>query len=164
MDGLLKSTRSRPVPRHSCADGAFYLKRPGAEPVKVQIHPSVHATNGNLLRELALAGGGIILQPSFIVGAELMRGTLVPLLPDWKTFGLTLYAVYLSQRQLSPRVRAFIDYLVDRLARSPTGKTGSLCRTTAMQSKGREAENEALRPRSFRESRKEKNGTVDLDR
>ncbi|HEY5899342.1 MAG TPA: hypothetical protein VIV54_17375 [Burkholderiales bacterium] len=45
-------------------------------------------------RELALAGGGIILQPSFIVSADLMRGTLVPLLPDWKTIDLTLYAVY----------------------------------------------------------------------
>lgn len=48
-----------------------------------------------------------------------MRGTLVPLLPDWKTFELTLYAVYLSQRQLSPRVRAFIDYLVESIGTEP---------------------------------------------
>ncbi len=101
------------------AGDVWELQRAGEEPVKVQIHPSVHATNGDLLRELALAGGGIILQPSFIVGADLMRGTLVPLLPDWKTLDLTLYAVYLSQRQLSPRVRAFIDYLVESIGTKP---------------------------------------------
>ncbi|HZS69914.1 MAG TPA: LysR substrate-binding domain-containing protein [Burkholderiales bacterium] len=101
------------------AGDVWELQRPGEEPVKVQIRPSVHATNGDLLRELALAGGGIILQPSFIVGADLMRGTLVPLLTDWKALELTLYAVYLSQRQLSPRVRAFIDYLVESIGAEP---------------------------------------------
>jgi DNA-binding transcriptional LysR family regulator len=83
--------------------------------VKAKIHPAVRATNGEILRELALAGGGIVLQPSFLVGAELMRGTLVPLLQDWTAPELSLYAVYLSRRQLSAKVRVFIDYLVESI-------------------------------------------------
>jgi DNA-binding transcriptional LysR family regulator len=92
---------------------------PSGESVAVLINPSVHATNGELLRELALTAGGIILQPSFIVGGDLARGTLVPLLPDWKTPALNLYAVYLSHRHLSPKVRAFIDYVVESVGEEP---------------------------------------------
>jgi len=93
--------------------------REGGEPVSVRIQPSVYATNGDLLRELALAGGGIILQPTFIVGGDLMRGSLVPVLPEWKAVPLSLYAVYLSQRQLSAKVRVFIDYLVESIGEEP---------------------------------------------
>jgi DNA-binding transcriptional LysR family regulator len=82
---------------------------------RVRVQAAVHATNGDLLRELAVAGGGIILQPSFIVGAELARGTLVPLLTDYRTLDLSLFAVYLSRRQLSSKVRVFIDYLVEAI-------------------------------------------------
>ena len=70
-------------------------------------------------RELALAGGGIILQPAFIVGRDLIRGTLAALLPDWKTLELSLYFVYLSQRQLSPKVRAFIDLVIESIGKEP---------------------------------------------
>jgi DNA-binding transcriptional LysR family regulator len=91
----------------------------GGEVVKVHVRPSVHATNGDLLRELAVAGSGVILQPSFIVGGELLRGTLVPLLQNWKTLELSLYAVYLSRRQLSAKVRVFIDYLTESIGEEP---------------------------------------------
>lgn len=101
------------------AGDLWSFRRPGEEPVQVQVHPAVHANNGDILRELALAGGGIVLQPSFIVGADLMRGTLVPLLEEWKSPELMLYAVYLTQRQLSPKVRAFIDHVVESIGKEP---------------------------------------------
>lgn len=86
---------------------------------RVRVQPSVRATNGDLLRELALAGGGIILQPSFLVGADLARGTLVPLLTDFRTLELSLFAVYLSRRHLSVKVRAFVDHLVAAFGAAP---------------------------------------------
>ena len=79
---------------------------------RVKVNPSVHATNGDLLRELAVAGGGIIMQPTFIVASELERGTLVPILAEYQTLELSLFAVYLSRRHLSNKVRVFIDELV----------------------------------------------------
>lgn len=100
---------------------------------RVRVQPAVHATNGDLLRELAVAGGGIILQPSFIVGAELTRGTLVPLLTDYRTLELSLFAVYLSRRQLSSKVRVFIDYLVEAIGAAPPWEQWQRSRTPAAQ-------------------------------
>lgn len=115
---------------------SWQFARNGGNPVAVQIRPSVHATNGELLRELALAGGGIILQPTFIVGGELMRGSLVPLLPEWRSPELSLYAVYLSQRQLSAKVRVFIDYLVESIGEEPYWETWKMHRSAAAAKAG----------------------------
>ena len=79
----------------------------------VRTEPSVHANNGDLLRELAVAGGGIIASPDFIVAKDLARGALVPLLQDWPMAESHVFAVYLSRKFLSPKVRVFIDYLVE---------------------------------------------------
>ena len=88
----------------------------------VRVRPAVHATNGDLLRHLAVADGGIILQPTFLVEAELRRGTLVPLLEDYHAPQFTLYAAYLSHQHLPARVRVFIDYLVERFGRTAPSK------------------------------------------
>lgn len=82
---------------------------------QIQVHPNVHSSNGELLRELAIAGGGVILQPRFLVEDALRRGTLVPILESYRTLELNLYAVYLSHRFLPSKVRVFIDFLVDAL-------------------------------------------------
>ena len=108
-------------------------------PTKVRVQPDVHATNGDLLRELAVAGGGIIMQPSFIVGAELARGTLVPLLTDYRTLELSLFAVYLSRRQLSSKVRVFIDYLVAAIGDPPPWELWSRSRAPVAAARGRRA-------------------------
>ena len=121
------------------AGDVWHFARPGEEAVSVQIKPSVHATNGDILRELALAGGGIVMQPSFIVGADLMRGTLVPLLQEWKSLELTLYAVYLSRRQLSPKVRAFIDHVVESVGKEPYWENWKPMATRARKRKTRAA-------------------------
>ena len=96
-------------------DTWIFQDKNGAEH-SVRIDPTVHANNGDLLRQLALAGGGIISQPHFIVADDLARGALVPLLQDWKISEPHVYAVYLSRKFLSPKVRVFIDFLVDAAA------------------------------------------------
>lgn len=83
----------------------------------VRVRPSVHATNGDLLRRLAVEGGGVIVQPGFIVEDDIAAGRLVQVLPEWTLGAFGLYAVYLSRRQLSAKVRVFIDYLVEALGK-----------------------------------------------
>lgn len=77
----------------------------------VRIRPRVHATNGNLLCELALQGLGVINQPAFIVEQHIASGKLEPVLTGWTMEGFNLYALYLSRKFLSAKVRVFIDYL-----------------------------------------------------
>ena len=79
----------------------------------VRVRPSVHANNGDILRELAIDGNGIILQPSFIVEKDIAAGRLKRILEDWHFDDLNLYAIYLSRKFLSAKVRVFIDYLGD---------------------------------------------------
>jgi len=87
----------------------------------VMIKPRVHATNGDILRELAIASHGIIMQPDFIVSAALQSGALEPILADWSIEGYHLYAVYLSRKFLSAKVRAFIDYVIGAFGESAAG-------------------------------------------
>ncbi len=86
---------------------------------RVRVQPCVRATNGDLLSELAAAGGGIVMQPSFIVGTHLARGTLVPILTDYRAPVHWLFAAYLNRRHLPIKVRAFIDYLVETVGDTP---------------------------------------------
>jgi DNA-binding transcriptional LysR family regulator len=59
----------------------------------------------------ALTGCGLIQLPRFHVEDELRVGSLVALLEDWPSPGLTVSALYSYHRQLSPRVRVFIDWV-----------------------------------------------------
>ncbi|MET0289422.1 MAG: LysR family transcriptional regulator [Pseudoxanthomonas sp.] len=86
----------------------------GEESVRVVEH--LRANNGDLLREAAIAGMGIVLQPEFIVGQALEDGRLLPLLPDYRIAPVRIYAVYASRSHLAPKVRAFIDFMVEAFA------------------------------------------------
>jgi len=102
---------------HNClgysyaADRGQWAFKRGSEEYSVAIKGSFSANNGDALREAALAGAGIVLQPSFIVGNEIRSGRLQVLLPDYSTPGLNLYAVYAHRQYLSAKVRTFIDFL-----------------------------------------------------
>ncbi len=85
----------------------------------VRVNPDVHATNGDVLREMAVAGEGIVLQPNFVVGNDLASGALVPLLPGWRTMEFSLYAVYLSRQNLPLKVRVFVDFLLEAIGPRP---------------------------------------------
>ena len=87
-------------------------------PATVRVKPWMHTNNGDSCREAALAGAGIILQPSFMVGDDLRRKTLVELMPEFRAVELGVYAVYPTRRYLLPRVRVMVDFLAERF-RSP---------------------------------------------
>lgn len=77
------------------------------------------ANNGDLLREAAMAGMGIILQPTFIVAEAVRQGKLVPLLTDYEQDALPIFAIYPSRQHLSAKVRTFVDFLVERFGDQP---------------------------------------------
>lgn len=80
----------------------------------VRMSPIMHANNGGTLRAAALAGLGIVNQPTFLVGGEIRAGRLVELLPDYRLPDIDILAVYPSRRHVSVKVRAMIDFLVER--------------------------------------------------
>lgn len=107
--------------------------------VNVRIEPLVSATNGDVLRDLAVTGEGIILQPAFIVRRDLEQGKLVPVLPGWKAPELSLFAIYLSHRQLSGKVRAFVDYLVETIGEDSRWSVAEIPKSGRSGAAGRRA-------------------------
>ncbi|MES3024543.1 MAG: LysR family transcriptional regulator [Pseudomonadota bacterium] len=87
----------------------FTDARGQAHPVKVNC--AMHTNNGDTARVAALAGAGIIWQPTFLIGADLRAGRLLPLLPGFQLPDIDVLAVYPSRRQLSAKVRVMIDFL-----------------------------------------------------
>jgi DNA-binding transcriptional LysR family regulator len=84
--------------------------------VSVRTRSSVRCNNGDTCRSIALAGGGIALQPSFMVGEDLRTGTLVEILPEYRSIELGIYVVYPTRKHLASKVRALISFLTERFA------------------------------------------------
>jgi len=79
----------------------------------VDVNVVMTASSGDFLREAAVTGQGIVLQPTFIAGEKIRCGELVPILEDYVWPVTPAYIVYPPTRHLSYRVRAFIDFLAD---------------------------------------------------
>jgi DNA-binding transcriptional LysR family regulator len=92
--------------------------------VTVMISGNLRANNGDALRVAAIAGQGLIYQPSFIVADDMRAGTLVALDLDQPTveFG-GIYAAFLPGRHPAAKVRAFIDFIANRFAPVPPWDT-----------------------------------------
>lgn len=86
---------------------------------KTKIQPYLKASSGEFLRDAAVQGLGIVLMPRFILYQEITRGELVPLLTEYSPSEFNSYAIYPHTRHLSQRVRAFVDFLVDRFKDKP---------------------------------------------
>jgi DNA-binding transcriptional LysR family regulator len=93
--------------------------------VSVQVSGNLRANNGDALRAAAIAGQGVIHQPTFIVADDLRAGTLAALTLDQPTVELAgIYAVFLPDRHPAAKVRAFIDFIATRFAPEPPWDRG----------------------------------------
>ncbi|MEO6277206.1 LysR family transcriptional regulator [Roseateles sp.] len=63
-----------------------------------------------------LAGLGFIQMPRYAAEAQLANGELVAVFPDWQPAPMPVYVLYPHARQLSSRVRVFVDWLAERMA------------------------------------------------
>lgn len=90
-----------------------------SDPLTVRVRPYYTANSSIALREALLAGSGIALVPTFVVGPDVREGRLRAVLPTFEIAPQTMYALYPSARHLSPKVRSFVDFLVERYGDEP---------------------------------------------
>jgi DNA-binding transcriptional LysR family regulator len=84
--------------------------------VYLAVDGEVQANNGETMRQLTLQGLGISRLGMFHVFDDIQRSDLVELLPQYNAGDLEeITIIYPNQKHLPTRVRAFIDFLVDRL-------------------------------------------------
>lgn len=81
----------------------------------VRVAPVMQSNNGETCVAVAIAGGGLVLQPEFLVAEALAQGQLVELLSAYRLPVLGIYAVYPSRRQLAGKVNALLGYLASQL-------------------------------------------------
>ncbi len=85
----------------------------------VRVSGNFQANNGDALRLAALEGLGVVTLPTFIAGDDLRSGALRAVLADYALPESAVYAVYPHTRHLSAKVRAFVDFLVERFGPRP---------------------------------------------
>jgi DNA-binding transcriptional LysR family regulator len=98
---------------------SWTIKLPNGIKTTIEMGARLHATNGEFLRDAAIAGEGILIEPRFILYENLKNGTLIEVLPNYQWSELSAYAVYPPTRHLSVRVRAFMEFLADRYSGIP---------------------------------------------
>lgn len=81
----------------------------------VRVQGPLTADNSLALRTSVVAGLGVALTPTFVVQQDLHEGRLVRCLPDFHPEPRSVFAVYPTAKHLSPKVRAFVDFLRDAL-------------------------------------------------
>lgn len=88
--------------------------------VSVNVAGNLRANNGDALLAAAVAGQGVIYQPTFVAADALRAGTLVAIALDHAAFEFAgIYAVYPPDRHPPAKLRAFIDFLAARFAPEP---------------------------------------------
>lgn len=88
-----------------------------AEGDRLQIQPAVSASSGETLRQLALAGEGIVCLSHFMTHEDIRLGRLQVILPEANSgYRQPIHAVYYRNSQLALRIQCFLDFIQKKLA------------------------------------------------
>lgn len=82
----------------------------------VTVRARMLSSNGDVLRDAAIAGLGVILLPEFLVGRSIADGRLVRILDDHDWSEIEAFALWPARQYLPHRVRNLIDHLVDQMS------------------------------------------------
>ncbi|ACT06703.1 transcriptional regulator, LysR family [Dickeya chrysanthemi Ech1591] len=110
--------------RHNCLNHTRlgrewrFTHRETGERHRVMVSGRVVANDTLVLLNAARAGEGIACLPEFVVRAGLDAGELVPLLGDYQTQALGIYACYMSRRHMPATLRTLLDFLAQDLSAS----------------------------------------------
>ncbi|MNF46614.1 HTH-type transcriptional regulator DmlR [compost metagenome] len=94
-----------------------YAMHRGDETVRVQGRYVLSVDDGNAYLAAGLAGMGVLWLPHYMSRPHLERGELVPLFDDWQLDPMPLYLAFPPNRHVSTKLRVFIDWMVELMAR-----------------------------------------------
>jgi DNA-binding transcriptional LysR family regulator len=96
----------------------------GVEVCRVSVTGSLISNYSEVLRQVCLDGTGLMLMPTWLIGEDIRSGRLQAILTEFQVQPQSetnpgIYALYLSNRRHSLRVKAFIDFLIKRFGSPP---------------------------------------------
>ena len=84
------------------------------EKEQVELKGRFLCNNADAMVEMMLKGMGLVFSPDVLCHRHLKSGALVRVLEDWTVPALTLHAIYPHSRHLAAKVRAFVDFTVEK--------------------------------------------------
>lgn len=97
----------------------WHFKAPGEKPVSVPVSGSIQMNNSLGLRQALLNDAGISRIPTFVVGRDIQQGRLRAILTNYETLEISIYLVFAQRQHLSPKVRAFVEFMAERITDDP---------------------------------------------
>ncbi|WP_374564112.1 LysR family transcriptional regulator [Ideonella sp.] len=94
---------------------SWHVQNEVGEWVKAEGRSRLRLDSGEAIRQAAVAGLGLAFLPAFLIQQDLVSGRLRHALADHDFGEVKVVAIYPTKRLLEPRVRRFIDLLVDEL-------------------------------------------------
>lgn len=94
---------------------SWTLQGPDGAQATVRFKHRLGSDDVALLKAAAIAGHGIAVSPLHSCQAELRKGTLIRVLPRWDVSRRNLSLILPAQKGLMPAVRAFADFLIERV-------------------------------------------------
>lgn len=91
----------------------------------VRINGRFESNYGEVLRDACVAGHGIALHSTWHVGEDLRSGRLRQVLPHYRLADSGIYALMPERRLVPMRVRAFVDFLAEKLGGTPPWERGA---------------------------------------
>ena len=89
----------------------------------IKMRGSLTTNDGEIAVNWALDGHGILMRAEWDVARYLRSGRLVQVLAGWQTPAADIHAVYPQRHQTSARVRAFVDFIADKLIHADPADT-----------------------------------------
>lgn len=113
---------------HNCLGFMYWDRRSrwrltgpkGAHSVRTQGRLTVNS--GQALRQAALAGIGIVMQPEMLFAEDVAAGRIRRILPKHAPASRPMHLVYPPERSPGPKLRSFIDFIVARFGPEKSGK------------------------------------------
>ena len=122
LEGAASLTEPAELEHHTTLDYAGEFDRrpwellgPQGESAAVEPKPRIVCHDFVVLHQAVLAGLGVARLPESVVRGDLKSGALVRVLPAWRSPQGIVHIVFPTRRGMLPAVRAFIDFLAERL-------------------------------------------------
>ncbi len=86
----------------------------------IQVRPRLTSNSSLALRAAALGGHGVACLPTYLVSADIIRGDLKMVVPEYRAaMTHTLYAMYYRSKYSNALIRSFIDFVVNDIGTIP---------------------------------------------
>jgi LysR family transcriptional regulator, transcriptional activator for dmlA len=98
---------------HACIGSGVWKLSRGEKVAAPNVIFRVASSDPTVNMKLALDGLGIVILPLYMAKRQEVRGSLVPILPDWSPDPITLCALFFDPSRLTPKVQVLLDFLTE---------------------------------------------------